>query len=47
MAAYYKDTAHAIIDKDAVLSEFNGLLFAQVIEKYTALAKDFQILTRQ
>lgn len=47
MAAYYKDTAHAIIDKDAVLSEFNGLLFEQVIEKYTALAKDFQMLTRQ
>ena len=47
LAAFYKDTAHAVIDKDTALSEFNGLLFEQVIEKYTALAKEFQLLTRQ
>ena len=47
LAAFYKDTAHAVIDKDTALSEFNGLLFEQVIEKYTALAREFQMLTRQ
>ncbi|MBQ5663464.1 MAG: hypothetical protein IIV19_03420, partial [Bacteroidaceae bacterium] len=47
LAAFYKDTAHVVIDKDTALSEFNGLLFEQVIEKYTALAREFQMLTRQ
>lgn len=47
MAAFYKETALAIIAKNTVLGAFNGLLFEQVIEKYTQLTKEFQQLTRK
>jgi KaiC/GvpD/RAD55 family RecA-like ATPase len=47
MAAYYKGTAETIIRTDTTLSSFNGLLFEQVIDKYTALTTEFQSLTRK
>lgn len=47
MATYYKGTAEAIIKTDITLSSFNGLLFEQVIDKYTALNSEFQNLTRK
>ena len=47
MAAYYKGKAEAIVKTDITLSSFNGLLFEQVIEKYTALNTEFQSLTRK
>lgn len=47
MAAYYKGKAEAIVKTDTTLSSFNGLLFEQVIDKYTALNTEFQSLTRK
>lgn len=47
MAAYYKGKAEVIVKTNTTLSSFNGLLFEQVIDKYTALNAEFQSLTRK
>lgn len=46
LKGYYYQAAQSIIEKDPSLSDFNGLLFEQVIEKYNNLIKEFQRLTR-
>ena len=46
-AACYQQVALNAIRQDASLSQFNGLLFSQVIEKYNALTREFQRLTRK
>lgn len=45
--AVYRQQATTIIDADPGLQLFNGLQFEQMIEKYRAMAKQFQDLTKQ
>ena len=45
--ACYQQMALNAIQQDASLSHFNGMLFSQVIDKYNALTREFQKLTRQ
>ena len=47
MAAFYLQTAHDIISNDSTLSQFNGMLFEQIIDRYNDLTRQFQQLTRQ
>ena len=47
MATYYKEKAHEIITADPTLKEFDGLMFEQLISRYTQLTSEFQQLTRQ
>ena len=47
LAACYRQTALDTIQNDPALSQFNGLLFSQVIEKYNVLTREFQQLTRK
>lgn len=46
-AACYRQAALDAIQGDPALSQFNGMLFSQVIEKYNALTLEFQQLTRK
>ena len=46
-AACYQQAAFDAIQSEAALSQFNGMLFSQVIEKYNALTREFQQLTRK
>ena len=46
-AACYQQAALDAIQSDPGLSQFNGMLFSQVIEKYNALTREFQQLTRK
>ena len=47
MAAYYQGKAQEIISADPTLKEFDGLMFENLISRYTLLVRDFQQLTRQ
>ncbi|MBQ5654637.1 MAG: DUF4011 domain-containing protein [Bacteroidaceae bacterium] len=47
MAAYYQSKAQEIITADPTLKEFDGLMFENLISRYTRLVRDFQQLTRQ
>ena len=47
MAAYYQSKAQEIITADPTLKEFDGLMFENLISRYTQLVRDFQQLTRQ
>ena len=46
-AACYQQMALNAIQQDASLSQFNGMLFSQVIDKYNTLTREFQKLTRK
>ena len=45
--AIYQQKAHSLILKNPLLNEFDTLIFEQMIEKYQALKREFQLLTRQ
>jgi hypothetical protein len=47
MAAYYKTMAEKIINSDPSLKEFTGVKFEILIDKYSALVKEFQDITRE
>ena len=47
MAAVYSQMANQIIQQDPTLNEFNGIVLDQTIDKYLALKREFQQLTRQ
>lgn len=47
MAAFYKETAMAMIHKDSALKTFNGMMFEHVIDKYNQLTDEFKKLTRK
>lgn len=46
MAAYYQSKAQEIITADPTLKEFDGLMFENLISRYTRFVRDFQQLTR-
>lgn len=45
--ACYQQAALDAIQSDPALNQFNGMMFSQVIDKYNALTREFQQLTRQ
>ena len=47
MAAYYQGKALEIIAANPMLKEFDGLMFEELISRYTLLTRDFQLLTRR
>ena len=47
MAAFYREKAQEIIIADPTLKEFNGLMFEELIGRYTTLTREFQQLTRK
>lgn len=46
-AACYRQVATDAIEHDPALSQFNGMAFSLVIEKYRTLTREFQQLTRK
>lgn len=46
-AACYRQMAMDTISHDPALSQFNGVTYSQIIDKYRTLTKDFQQLTRK
>ena len=44
---YYLRLALSVVDNDAALRSFNGLLFEDIIKKYRNLTRKFQKLTKQ
>lgn len=44
---YYRRFSLMVIDNDAALRSFNGLLFEEVIKRYRNMTHDFQELTRK